>query len=138
TILRGSSAGKRRSKLIAYVDIGVTWKPRTYSTVDVGLTRKTSESGFSDLIVDTTLNVSWEHAWSDVTATSTVYQFLSRDEQGNLSRTENRNYVGFAYSRQVAKWLTLNAEYNVTLNSSTEAIFDYDNQVFMLGFRGFI
>ena len=120
------------------VDIGITWKPRTYSALVMELTRRTSESGFSDLILDTTFNLSWEHSWSDVSATSMIYQFLNRDEQGNFKRTEKRNYVGAAYSKQIAKWLTLNAEYNITLNRSTEAIFDYDNQVFMLGIRGFL
>lgn len=120
------------------VDIGVTWKPRTYSTVDFELNRRTSESGFSDLIIDTTLDLSWEHAWSDVTATSVAYQFLNRDEQGNFDRTEKRNFIGFAFSRQVARWLTLNAEYSVTLNRSSEAVFDYDNQVLMFGLKGFI
>lgn len=120
------------------VDIGVIWKPRTYSTVDIELTRRTSESGFSDLIVDTTLNVGWEHAWSDVMATSIAYQFLNRDEQGIFDRSEKRNFIGVAYSRQLARWLTFNVEYGVTINRSNESVFDYDNQVIMLGFKGFI
>ncbi|MFC3200265.1 outer membrane beta-barrel protein [Alteromonas oceani] len=120
------------------VDAGVTWSPKTYSTVDFNLSRRTGESGFSDLIVNTTLLINWQHAWSDITATAITYQFLNLDEKGSNQRTEKRNYLGVAYSRQLAKWLTVNAEYSVTLNSSTLERFDYDNQVFMLGFKGVI
>lgn len=78
------------------VDAGIVWKPRTYSTFDVGLSRQTSESGFSDLIVNTTFQVDWQHAWSDITSTAITYQFLNLDEQGSNQRTEKRNYVGLA------------------------------------------
>tara|TARA_A200000159_G_scaffold164947_1_gene197879 strand:- start:8962 stop:10095 length:1134 start_codon:yes stop_codon:yes gene_type:complete len=120
------------------VDAGVIWKPRTYSIVDMSLTRRTSESGFSDLIVNTTFEVDWQHVWSDISATAITYQFLNLDEEGINERTEKRNYLGVAYSRQLAKWLTVNAEYSVTMNSSTFEGFDYDNQVIMLGFKGAI
>ncbi|WP_296051712.1 outer membrane beta-barrel protein [uncultured Alteromonas sp.] len=120
------------------IDAGVIWKPKTYSTVDMSLTRRTSESGFSNLIVNTTFEVDWQHAWSDITSTAITYQFLNLDEEGSNERTEKRNYVGLAYSRQLAEWLTVNAEYSVTMNSSTLEGFDYDNQVIMLGFKGAI
>ena len=104
----------------------------------MSLTRQTGESGFADLIVNTTLDLNWEHAWSDITATVVTYQFLNLDEEGRNERSEKRNYLGMAFSRQLTKWLTVNAEYSVTLNRSTQSIFDYDNQVLMLGFKGFI
>lgn len=120
------------------LDAGVLWRPRSYSTLDINLTRRTSESGFSDLIVNTILEVDWQHAWSDITSSAITYQFLTLDEQGSNQRTEKRNYLGVAYSRQLAEWLTVNAEYSVTMNSSTLEGFDYDNQVIMLGFKGAI
>lgn len=120
------------------VDAGVIWQPRTYSTVDMSLSRRTSESGFSDLIVNTAFEVDWQHAWSDISATAITYQFLNLDEKGSNQRTEKRNYLGVSYSRQLAEWLTVNAEYSVTINSSTFEGFDYDNQVIMLGFKGAI
>lgn len=120
------------------IDAGVTWSPRTYSTVDLALTRRTTESGFSDLIVNTTFQVDWQHAWSDITSTSLSYQFLNLDEEGVNQRTERRNYLGLAYSRQLAKWLTVNTEYSVTINRSSQLLFDYDNQVFLIGFKGIL
>jgi hypothetical protein len=135
---RDFASGERRGYTGLTIDSGIIWKPRTYSTVDIGLTRQTGESGFSDLIVNTTFQVDWQHAWSDITSTAITYQFLNLDEQGNNQRTEKRNYVGLAYSRQLATWLTLNIDYSVTLNRSTQVVFDYDNQVFMLGFKGFL
>ena len=107
-------------------ELGITWKPKTYSTVEFSGLRQTERGQFdtSSLGLSTTLSADWTHYWTDLFSTRLYVESLTNDQatisaanQGNGSTGDDRNVS-----------IRLEANYNVRRWFDVGAFFESDSR----------
>lgn len=118
------------------IDAAITWEPKTYSIVNFSLSRKTMEGALgSDATLTTKATLDWSHSWTEYSYSRMGYEYALRDEQGNISREDDTHYVYANFNRYLNKWLLFETTVTYLVNSSTNTLFDYDNQKLSIGLR---
>lgn len=137
-------------------DVGLQFKPRSYSVIDLSATRGTQESvdflgnaagpatGIEYLIArDVTL--SWTHGWSDRFHTGldlgrSTAEYLANDR---ALRDDNLNFWGLSADYKLRDWLSLGAGYKSYRRDSsvangtpaTNALYDFDRDEISVSFE---
>lgn len=118
-------------------EIGVTWQPRTYSTL--GFTtqnsfRETDNEG--DVIETTSYSATWDHNWSERLSWNAGLTFNNEDYKGSLSGREDDFFsANFGVSYDFQRWITLATGVKVANRDSSVSRADFDrNQVFVKAF----
>ena len=110
----------------------VTWAPRTYSKLDLYAARTTTEAtGLGNFILTQVTGVTSTHAWTSTLSTVIDARFQKDDFQGFARADETRSLslkVGYRFRR----WLTLGAEYTYTQRDSTDRVFEFDKNLYLL------
>lgn len=110
----------------------IIWSPRTYSTFDFYTARTANEStGLGNFILSDIYGVTWNHAWSTILSTAVLVRYQKDDYQG-FSRTDDTKSLGFKVGYRFRRWLTLGAEYNYTQRDSSQGVFEYDRNLYLL------
>lgn len=118
------------------VDIGATWSPKSYSIVELKVKRATSESGFSDLVINSNASLRWTHSWSELMDTSITSYYQQRRESGELDNTDNTSGLKIGLSRALSSRLKASFSYAFVRRSSSLALLDYEQQIVTLSVRG--
>ena len=118
------------------IDAAITWEPKTYSIVNFELSRKTMEGALgSDATLTTKASLDWSHSWTEYSYSRMGYEYALRDEQGIISREDDTHYVYANFNRYLNEWLLFETTVTYLVNSSTNTLFDYDNQKLSIGLR---
>lgn len=118
------------------LDIGASWSPRTYSTVDFSLSRKTDEAvAGTNLTVATAGRIQWQHSWSDITTTLLEYRVTKRKEQNSNGREETTHSVHATFSRYLSNHIVFDVIAAATDNQSNQSVFAYDTHSISAGIR---
>ena len=113
-------------------ELGASWRPLSYSRVDVSVDRTTEETnGTGDFIRSDGFNATWSHAWLK-RLSSHVSLGYSDDDFGSSARQDTVFDLGAGVEYQFRRWLTLGAEYTRADKDSNVNTFDYQQNVFML------
>jgi hypothetical protein len=119
---------------------GITWKPVSYSSLDLSTTKSTREStGLGDFTVSQTLNLTSTHSWTS-TITSYIVAGAGRDSfqnapvaaAGGTSREDTTRNAGLKVTYNIQRWLKVGAEYLVSLRNSNDDNFDYKRSQAMI------
>ena len=113
-------------------EVGVEWKPRTYSILDLQTRRFTQETnGLGDAINTEEYALGWKHHWNQRARTSLRGLYYTEDYQG--SSREDHNYVAEArYDYEYRRWLDLGAGYRYEDRDSDINRFSYTANIFFL------
>ncbi|WP_334050122.1 outer membrane beta-barrel protein [Alteromonas gracilis] len=114
--------------------IGVTWSPRTYSTVDFTTFTNTNETnGVGDFIDTQTYQLSWDHEWLDRLST-TVKASYSEDEYtgSNASRVDDNITTMFTVNYVARRYMVVQAGFTHDRRNSNEDIIDFDRNIVSL------
>ena len=108
------------------------WSPRTYSHVDLSLSRAPSETsgGVGDYIDKTSTIARWNHAWSTTLTTEASAAYLADDYRG-IARNDNTQEIGLRASYRMRRWLSFGAEYARSVRDSDDSNFDYKRNLLM-------
>lgn len=118
------------------IDAAITWEPKTYSIVNLTLSRRTMEGALgSDATLTTKVTLDWGHSWTEYSYSRMGYEYASREEQGIISREDNTLYLYANFNRYLNKWLLFETTVSYLVNSSSNTLFDYDNQKLSIGLR---
>jgi polysaccharide biosynthesis protein VpsM len=110
----------------------VGWAPRSYSKFDFFAARSTTEAtGLGSFILTDVAGVSWTHAWSSVLSTAVDARY-QKDEYQGFAREDDIKSLGFKVGYKFRRWLTLGAEYNHVRRDSSQRIFEYDKNLYLL------
>ena len=109
------------------------WNPRTYSHVDLSLTRAPAETtgGVGNFIDHSSTAARWSHAWSTRFTTEATAAYVTDAYQG-ADRTDNTQNYGVKANFHARRWLNFGGEYTRSVRNSSNDDFDYRRNVFML------
>ncbi|GAP35631.1 capsular polysaccharide synthesis enzyme CpsB [Piscinibacter sakaiensis] len=112
---------------------GVSWKPLTYSTVDISTGRSATDptGNNGDYIKSSFIATSWTHQWASYFSTRVSLVHNESDYVGT-ARQDKVDTLGFSANYDFRRWVRLGASYEYSKRSSTAASFDYDRNLFSL------
>ena len=115
--------------------IGVTWNPRTYSTLDFTTYTTTNETnGEGDFIDRQTYQLTWDHKWQDRVSTS-FEAIYSEDEYtgANSTRVDDNTTISFFVNYTARRYLTFNAGYTYDQRNSNQNVIDFSRNIVSVG-----
>ncbi|GJM05150.1 MAG: hypothetical protein DHS20C09_11410 [marine bacterium B5-7] len=113
-------------------ELGVEWKPRTYSTFNLNTSRDFSESsGAGNFTSTDTITAGWTHEWSEQISTKLNMSYSEDSfDQDTTGRSDDKLNVSASVDYEMRRWLKLGAGYTYDERDSTINSFDYKrNQV---------
>jgi len=111
------------------------WAPLSYSTF-----RLTSQAGavdpdtFGDYIDQKGISLGWDHTWSPLISTSTVYSYTNDDFSG-VEREDDSQELVLSVIHNTARWLETSAYYTFQDKDSNLAFFKYDKSIVGVNFK---
>jgi hypothetical protein len=130
-------------------DAGITWRPRSYTSIDFAASRRTDESDLvglatnfeSSFLVATDFTVAWSHAWTDRLKSSLDLGFgkssyRSAVNADNELRDDSFNFYGVGMDYAFRSWLQFGAGFKHYERESSDALFDYDRNVLTVSLEG--
>jgi len=119
-------------------EASITWRPRSYSAVNVTTGRTYGETnGTGDASLSDYFGVSWDHQWMERLSTSVSYDYSDTEYPGSQTATtrereDDLDTFAFEANYEARRWLTLGAGFEHIDNDSNNNGFDYDrNNVFV-------
>ena len=111
----------------------IRWSPRSYSHVDLALSRIPAETtgGVGNSIDNTTTSALWTHDWSSRLATAASAGYSTAAYKG-FARTDITQNYGLKATYKMRRWLSFGGDYTYSVRASDDPNFDYKRNVFML------
>jgi len=114
--------------------IGVTWSPRTYSTVDFTTFTNTNETnGVGDFIDTQTYRVTWDHEWLERVST-TLRASYSEDEYtgSGATRIDDNTTASFFLNYQARRYMQVQLGVTHDRRNSNQVSIDFDRNILSL------
>lgn len=128
--------------------VGAQFRPRTYSVFDLTTSRRTDESDSLINVLDGSsfaltrdVTLAWTHSWTDRFQTALDIGIGTSDyravaDDGLTLRKDDFTAVGASASYNFRDWLRVGAGLKSYQRDSTDAQFEFDQNVFLLSFEG--
>ena len=129
--------------------VGVQFRPRTYSIIDLSTSRRTDEavnfnlgigptSLDTDYVIARDITLAWTHGWNDRIHTTLDLgteqsDYIRRDR---AIRDDKLSFFGVSADYKLRSWLSIGAGYKTYTNDSSQAVFEYDRDEFVVSFEG--
>ncbi len=113
-------------------EVGVEWKPKTYSTFTLDTSRDFSETnGAGNFTKSDSISVGYSHEWSSKISTLVSVDYTENSfDQDTTGRSDDLFKFGASIDYEMRRWLSLGAGYTYDERDSTINSFDYKrNQV---------
>lgn len=113
-------------------EVGVDWKPRTYSTFSLTTRRALDEGddGASSIEAQST-TLSWEHEWLDRLTSTVSYSYTDKEYQ-DVDRDDKIDTFGLGLTYAMRRWLDLGVGYKYSENDSTAVGESYKRNIYMI------
>jgi hypothetical protein len=117
-------------------EVDLTWKPRTYSSVNLNTRRVSQEtSGQGDFIDTKEYAVTWDHKWTLRSRTHMSFLFGDDDYSGT-ERSDDRIELEAGFSHEIQRWLDLGFGYRFEKRDSNARFLgeslDYTQNIFFV------
>ncbi|GAA4890836.1 outer membrane beta-barrel protein [Ferrimonas pelagia] len=115
-------------------DVGVIWRPRSYSTVELSSARAAKDPFTAgDYVAESVYQLGWTHYWRERIATQLDYRFENDDYTG-VSREDDIHSVHFGVIYEFRRWLKFEPYIHYYDRSSSRALdaINYDKSRFGL------
>jgi polysaccharide biosynthesis protein VpsM len=108
-------------------DVGIRWRPRTYSVFDLSALKRFDEStGVGDTIVERRTGIGWTHAWNSRLSHNLSYAHIRDTYLGaGTNRRDETNAIGVKINYQFRRWARFGAEFTRTDRDSNEPMDRY-------------
>ena len=117
-------------------EVDVTWKPRTYSSINLNTRRVSQETnGLGDFIDTSEYAVAWDHKWTLRSRTRMSFLYGDDDYSG-VERSDDRIELEASFSHELKRWLDLGFGYRFEQRDSNarslgESL-DYTQNIFFV------
>lgn len=113
-------------------EVGVDWKPRTYSTISL-TTRQAFEENYqsgigASAVHSTQVKVGWEHDWTERFSTEAGYSYIRRKYR-DYERRDNFNIAAIDLIYEVRRWLDVRLNFKYAKKDSTRARESYNRSI---------
>jgi len=117
-------------------EIGIEWRPRTYSIVNMSSSRDFQETnGAGDFIQsDNLISINWTHDWVEYVRSVVDFSYTENSFDPSARNDELLN-AGVRLEYQMRRWLSLGAGYRYDERDSSENAFDYERNIFEITAR---
>lgn len=128
--------------------VGLSYRPLTYSAIDVSTSRRTDEaddvflggSRGASFIVARDFTIGWSHGWTDRFKTSldvgrSTGSYRSIVDDGLEVREDEIRFWGVGFDYQFRPWLQVGAGYKSYDRESSDGVFEYDRDVLTVSFE---
>jgi hypothetical protein len=113
-------------------EVGLAWKPRTYSTFELNMRKAFDEGDDGASTVHTTsTRLSWTHTWSGWVSSKLDYRHAEREYLG-LSRDDTLDSYGASLIYAVNRWAEISLGYRRWHNDSNVIDERYTRNVYLL------
>lgn len=117
-------------------EVGVDWKPRTYSIFSLTARRAFDEGDDgSDAIKNTSTKLAWSHDWTERVNSRAFYEFAKRDYEGQ-ERSDDLSSAGLTLTYKTRRWLDVAVGYTYRDNDSSAANESYTRNIYMISLTG--
>lgn len=113
-------------------EVGITWQPRTYSTVSFN-TRRAFDEGDdgASTIADLTSILSWRHQWTAYIRSDVDHRFSDREYKA-IDRDDELSSTGLGLTYSPDRWLDFTLGYRHTHNDSSVRTESYTRNLYQL------
>lgn len=117
-------------------EVDLQWRPRTYSTVNLGTSRTAYESpeSLAGSTVVSAVDIDWIHYWKPFLHTK-LGVLATDDDYNGTPRNDNRYGASGGVFYQARPWLELGAEYRYETRVSNEPLAEYDENQLLFSVR---
>lgn len=114
-------------------DLGIRWRPRTYSVIDLSALQRFDEStGVGDTIVERRGGIGWTHAWNSRLSHNLSYAHIRSTYLGaGTNRRDETDAIGVKLSYQFRRWARFGAEYIRTDRDSNDPTYRYNRNMLL-------
>ena len=113
-------------------EVAVTYKPRSYSTVDFGTRRYSQETnGLGDFINTEEYTATWKHDWNSRSSTHLGLSLANNDYSGSI-RSDDSTNLEASYKHKVRRWFDLGVGYRFENRDSDIRAFDYNQNIYFI------
>ncbi|WP_278249251.1 outer membrane beta-barrel protein [Azotobacter chroococcum] len=120
-------------------EIGVDWKPRTYSTFSLTSRQAIDESYESNIgssaVKTTSTTLEWKHKWSARLSSKTGYTRSEREYE-DYDRDDDFDAFELGLTYQVRRWLDIGLGYKYATNDSSREGEGYDRNIYLFSITG--
>lgn len=110
-------------------DIGIEWRPLSYSKVDLSTSRATKDPDINgDYIIDRKIKIGWKHYWNSLISTEVRFT-NKKEEYSGFDREDDINELWLAYNYDFRRWATISFFAKALESDSTQANIVYDKNV---------
>jgi len=120
-------------------EIAVLWEPLSYSSWNLSTSSMPIETdGTGDFTKDTSVNLTWDHAWSTYLSHHASVGYSRDIFKGSVpvERIDNITTAAFGLDYQFQRWLSIGTEYNYTNRSSNALNASYHQNVWFFRVQG--
>lgn len=113
-------------------EVGVKWKPRTYSTFSLQ-TRRALDEGDDDAssIQSQSTTLSWEHEWMARLTSNVSYSYTDQEYQ-DYERDDKLSVFGAGLTYEMRRWLDIGIGYKYAENDSSANLESYERNIYMI------
>ncbi|ASL29058.1 outer membrane beta-barrel protein [Azotobacter chroococcum] len=116
------------------LEVGIDWKPRTYSTFSFTTRQAIDESYESGIgasaVKSTSISFDWEHKWGARLSTKTSYARSERKYQ-DYERDDDLDAFGVDLTYKLRRWLDVGISYRYATNDSSREGEGYDRNIYV-------
>lgn len=115
------------------VELGITWKPKEYSTFTASFGRAAKDSDTDgDYILELASSLGWRHFWTEDFDSNLQVNYIDEDYIG-FTRSDKTKSLTLNLNYALTRWVKLQAGYGFTDKNSTETDISYDKNTVNLG-----
>ncbi len=113
-------------------ELGIEWRPRSYSTVSLSTARDFQETnGTGNFTKNDSVTASWVHDWLPRLSTLVIFTYAENSfDQAITPRSDDLMTAGVSVNYDIRRWLALGAGYTYDERDSTVSTFDYETNKF--------
>lgn len=110
-------------------EVGVDWKPRSYSTVHLETSQSIAETnGTGDAINQSNISINWQHYWRERFSTRVDLGYLTSTFDPS-SREDTSYLMGIRADYAFRRWLNIGTSFRHSTIDSTDAVFGSDQNI---------
>lgn len=115
-------------------EIGVNWKPRTYSTFALKTRRALDEGDDGASAIESqSTTLSWEHEWLDRLTSDVSYTYTDSEYQ-DIDRDDKIDTFGLGLTYEMRRWLDIGVGYKYSENDSSAVGESYERNIYSISF----
>ncbi|NBA96529.1 outer membrane beta-barrel protein [Pseudomonas sp. R5(2019)] len=113
-------------------EVGVSWKPRTYSTFNLKTRRGLDEGQDNASAIESqSTTLSWKHEWLDRLSSDFSYTYSDKEYQ-DIKRDDKIDTFGLGLTYEMRRWLDVGVGYKYSENDSSAPNESFERNIYTL------